>query len=103
MGSGCQCAQICSLTIFHVYHSYFVSLSFYTIPICLFFKFAGFLIYLYKHIETSDERTPPNSVEQTPTRAQRTRAHASERGQLATPPQPHLASWRHALSIRRSG
>ena len=33
IGFGCQCAQICSLTMFHVSHPYLVSLSFYTIPI----------------------------------------------------------------------
>ena len=32
----------------HVSHPYLVSLSFYTIPIYLFFKFAGLLIYLDK-------------------------------------------------------
>ena len=29
---GCEGAQICSLTMFHVSHPYLVSLSFYTIP-----------------------------------------------------------------------
>ena len=43
---GCQCAQICSLTMLHVSHPYLVSLSLYAIPICLFFKFAVFFIYL---------------------------------------------------------
>ena len=45
MGSGCQRAQICSLTMLHVSHPYLISLSFYTIPICL-FLFKGFFIYL---------------------------------------------------------
>ena len=35
-GWGCQRTQICSLTMLHVSHPYLVSLSFYTIPICLF-------------------------------------------------------------------
>ena len=43
MGSGCQRAQICSLTMLHVSHPYLISLSFYTIPICL-FLFTGFLL-----------------------------------------------------------
>ena len=40
-------AQICSLTMLHVSHPYLVSLSFYTIPLCFFFKFAGFFIYMF--------------------------------------------------------
>ena len=44
MGSGCQRAQICSLTMLHASHLFLVCLSFYTMPICLIRRIFNLLV-----------------------------------------------------------